>query len=289
MILEHINWIVLTLLSAVFGALALVLKKKGLEHEHSLEYLSCFKVFELIIMLPLAFFIPLNFPLETYVFMYLVSIFITGGLLFQNKAFKRMEFTKVIPLFNLKTIITLFASMIILQEFITPKQLGGAALIAFALYKIEAKHGFRETLKHIFESKYTLLFLISMVLLGVLIVFEKQLIVKTHILSYLLIMYFFGSVNSLIILTAFYDGYKGVIHGIKKEGKLIFAASALAALSNVFGVAALASAYVVLVDIVKKSSNVFAMMLGGRYFHEGNTSKRIIWTVVATAGVLLVV
>lgn len=283
---ERIHWVVLALLSALLGAFGLLLKKKGLEHEHSLEYLGVFKVFEFLIMLPLVFFIPFNFPLKTYLLMFLVSIFITVGLLIQNKGFKRLEFTKSIPLLSVKTIVTLFASMIVLDEFLTYKQLFGMGLVLFGLYKIESEHSLRETFKSIISSKGTVFTILAMIILGVTIVYEKQLILQTHIISYLVIMYFFSIINTLIILTIMYDGYHGIINGIKKEGKIIFGSAFFSAISNLLFVAALTVAYVALLEVVKKSSSIIAMVIGGKYFSEKEYLSRIGWTVFIIIGLL---
>jgi drug/metabolite transporter (DMT)-like permease len=288
MVLENYNWIFLTLASAFFGAIALILKKKGLEQEHSLEYLGCFKIFEFIILLPLLFFVPLNFPLHTYLWMYFLSFFITIGLLMSNKGFKRIDFTKAIPLFNFQTVIVLFASMIFLKEFLNIKELAGVSLLIFALYKVDAKKGFRKTMKEIIKSKGTVFFLIAMTILGTAAVFEKKLLLQTHYVSFLGIMYFFSLINTLIFLTIFYDGYRGIIHGIKKEGKLIFSAAIVSTASNLFMLAALTSAYVVLVSVVKRSSNLFTMLIGGKYFHEKDYGKRFLWTVVAVIAVIII-
>jgi len=286
--IENVHWIILALLSALFGAIALILKKKGLEHEHSLEYLGCFKVFEFLIMLPFVYFIELNFPVSIYLMMYLISMFITLALLLNNKGFKRIEFTKSIPLFNLGIIVTFFASMIVLDEILSWKQLTGLGIMMFGLYKVQSQHSLKETLKS-FRSKGILLLIIAITIMGIIAVFEKQLLLQTNIYSYLFIMYFFSIINSLIILTIFYDGYHGIIHGIKTEGKLIFGSAFFSTLSNLLFLAAISTAYLVLASIIKKSSNIFTMIVGGKYFHEEGYLKRTLWTIFIIIGVLLVI
>ena len=289
MVFDGFNWITLTLLSALFGAFALIYKKKGLEHEHSLEYLGVFKVFEFLMILPFAFIVPLNFPIRTYALMYILSIFITFALLLENKGFRRMEFTKYVPLFNIKTIITLIASMIILEEYFTWQQIGGIGLIMFGLYKAESQHSIRDMFTHIKQSKGMLFSLSGIIILGIAAVFEKQLLLETHIISYLLIMYFFSVINTLFALTIFYDGYKGIIHGIKNEGKTVLLASFFATVSNLLFLAAISGAYLAIVEALKKSSNIIAMVVGGRYFHEKDYLRRVAWTSLVIVGIFFII
>src|SRR3989344_6465876 len=184
----NVHWIVLILASTIFGALSLIVKKKGLEHEHSMEYLTIFKVFEFIIVIPLIPFLNFGYTMTTYLWLYIVSLFITTGLYFQDKGMKRTEFSEAIPILSMRTIITIIASMIILKEYLAITQWMGAGIITYAIYKIHAKKTILETIKT-FETAGLVYLFISLIILGITMVYEKQLLITTNVLSYLVIMY----------------------------------------------------------------------------------------------------
>ena len=265
------------------------MKKRGLAHEHSLEYLGTFKFFELVIVLPFIPLLNLNYSFRTYAWLYVLSIFITAGLYYQAKGFKHVQFSKALPLFELRTVITLFASMILLGEFLSWVQVFGVAIILLSLYHIQSVGSVRGTIREFFHSKGLHAMLVSMFLLGVTIVFEKKLLLDTNIFSYLSIMYAFSLINALAALTIVYDGYSRVINGVRKEGTLIFEAALFSTLSNIFFLAALTTAYVALAEALRKTSSILAMVLGRRYFHDKHYKKRLFWTVVAVMGVVLLV
>ena len=283
----NVHWFVLILASTVFGALALIVKKKGLEHEHSMEYLTIFKVFELLIMIPIIPFLNFGYPLMTYIWLYILSIFITTGLYIQDKGMRRTEFSQAIPILSMRTIITIIASMIILKEYLTIPQWIGAGIITYSIYKIHAKKTILKTIKT-FETEGLVYLLLSCIFLGITMVYEKQLLITTNVLSYLVIMYAFGLLNSFTALTILRNGYKGVLHGIRKEGKMILLAAVFSTISNILFLTGLQTAYVAIAEIIRKFSTVLSMLIGKRYFHEKEYTKRLLWTLVACAGLILI-
>ncbi|MBI4139335.1 EamA family transporter [Candidatus Woesearchaeota archaeon] len=284
-----VHWSVLVAISTIFGALALVVKKRGLAHEHSLEYLGVFKFFEFVIVIPLIPFINLNHSLVEYSWMYILSIFITAGLFYQAKGFKHLQFSKALPLFHLKTVVTLFAAMFFLGEILSLKDFIGVFVVLTALYFVEAEQSFNSLIKKFFSSNGFRSFIIACLILGVTIVFEKRIVLNVGVLSYLFIMYAFSVLNTLIALTIFYNGYNDILHGIRKEGTIIFEASLYSTLSNIFFLASLSGAFVVVAEALRKSSSILAMIFGRTYFHEKHFEKRLFWTIVAVVGAVITV
>ena len=87
----------------------------------------------------------------------------------------------------------------------------------------------------------------------------------------------------------FYDGFNGIKHGVKGSLHWLLVMAAFIVIARLSYLTALKMAYLSLVFVIFKTSNLLAAIIGGNIFHERALLQRIIGAVVMVVGVYLVV
>ncbi|MBI4919256.1 DMT family transporter [archaeon] len=284
------NWVFWISLSALFAAISLIFKKKALIHEHSTEFLTTFKFFEIITLILFIPYMNFNISFNMIILLFLSSLVLTFSLILTAKSYKRLDISIASPLTNLSPAFTIIFAFIFLKETLSFYQLTGVFLLIFGAYFLELSHhdiGFFNNIKSIISQKYVQYLIYSLIIGALVDVSHKYFISNIDPLTLLFLSYLFTFFSSFVISSIFYGGYKDLIHGIKNAGKLIFADSVFATLSNITYYFALNQTMISLVMPVKKISTLLTVILGGKIFHEHNLVHRSIACLIMLVGIAL--
>ncbi len=284
------NWFWWVLLSSLFGSFALITKKKALIKEHATEFLTTFKFFEVLTLILFIPFMNFKISLNLILFAVAISIITTISLLFAAKSYKHLELSIVSPLMDLGPIFTIIIAFMFLGERLNYYQLFGVGLLIFGAYLLEASHdkNILNNIRSIFSQKYMKFILLALVLSAFAEVGHKYLISYIDALTLLFLSYIFNFIISFIISTMLYQGYKDLIHGIKKAGKIIFLDAVFSTLSNITYLYAISLTMISLVLPIKRLSTLIAVIVGGRLFHEHNLVQRMFACIIMLFGIALI-
>ncbi|MBW2993677.1 EamA family transporter, partial [Candidatus Woesearchaeota archaeon] len=243
------SWIIFALLSAVFGAISMIFKKKTLFEEHATEFSTILKIFESCILAALLPFLGFKIGMThgTLIFIYLLSVAVAVINVMSSKSFRHMAISKVVPLYNITPLFVLVLAFFILKEELTHVHLIGVLVLLAGTYLLEADHDIKklsEPFKKIIHSKYMIIFLIALIISAFETVGEKFIISRTHPVTLLFFIYIFTAFNLTVLHTVMYDGFEGIVKGIKKSGKGIFLVAIFATLSNLAWFYALSMTFV---------------------------------------------
>jgi len=109
--------------------------------------------------------------------------------------------------------------------------------------------------------------------------------------SYLAIMQVLIAVIFLVLLTVFHDGVRGIGHGLATAWAPLVAIAVLTVayrLSQGYA-ATFAAGKIGLVTSVKRTSVLFATLLGGELFHEHHFLQRAVAAGIIVLGIVLLV
>ena len=284
------NWLWWVLISSLFGAFAIIVKKKALIKEHATEFLTTFKFFEIITLVLFIPFMNFNISLELLFVVFIVSLITTIALVFIAKSYKHLELSMAAPLMDLGPAFTVAIAFIFLNEQLNTYQLIGVGFLIFGAYFLEASYhkGVINNIKSIISKKYVKILLFALILSAFAEAGHKYLISSISPLTLLFLSYVFNFIISFSISTILYKGYKDLIHGIKNSGKIIFIDAILATLSNITYLYAISSTMISLVLPIKRLSTLIAIIIGGRLFHEHNLMQRMLACIIMLFGITLI-
>jgi len=289
-----INWYVFAILSAFFGALSMIYKKKTLFKEHATEFSTILKIFELVLMVFLLPFLgfKIGMSFNTLIFIYLISVAVAAINIMTSKSFRHMEMSRVVPLYNLTPLFVLILAFFILREKLTHMHLIGVLVLLVGTYILEADHNIKrlsEPFRKIVHSRYMIIFIIALVISAFETIGEKYIIANTNPVALLFFIYLFTGFNLTVYHTIMYDGFDGIIKGIKKSGKGIFLVAVFATLSNLAWFYAISISFVSLVLPIKRTSTLFATIGGGKFFKEKHLLQKSIACIIMIIGAILII
>jgi drug/metabolite transporter (DMT)-like permease len=287
------NWIIYAFISAFFAATSIIISKKVLKKEHSMEFSATLKFILLLFSLSLLPFI--DFSIITpkqIIFTAIISIFSVIAFLALAKAIRHAEVSSISPLLVLSPGVIAIISFVFLKEPLTFLQISGISLLIVGAYVLESKNHQRilDPFRNLVKSKWSKYALLTVLLYGFSSTFERYLLgsLKMEVPPYLFLLSLFMAINLFILLTIFHNGYKGVVHGLKK-GKVWIAIIAFLTFAMLFSqFQAVATTQASLVIAIKRTSTLLVIILGGEFFHEKNILKKILASIIMIAGVILI-
>ncbi|MBN1376750.1 EamA family transporter [Candidatus Woesearchaeota archaeon] len=287
-------WLIYALLTAVLVSFSTLMEKKVLFKEHAMEFSAVLALFNMILALPFFLFVDFSkITLRPLVYMFLASIMAAVAFLLIIKAMRHMEVSSVSPLVIMGPGLTAVLAFIFLGESLSVFEILGIGLLLFGAYILETKDRkhLLEPFKIIKESKYIHFILISILLYSITSLISRVVLAHYNLTpeTYIAIIHIFLAINFFIMLAFFHDGIKGIKHGMKNAWLPILIVSVFVISYRFFQANAIKLARVGLVESVKKLSVLFTVIIGGEIFHEKNLMKKIIASLIMTAGVLLIV
>ncbi len=284
-------WFVLAIFAAIFETAAILVEKKTLIKEHALEFCCLVSLFAFIISF--SFVSKVNFDLNfnLYLLIFIASLFVTIGYLFVAKGIRHMDVSIASPLLIFSPALVAILAFIFLGERLKGIQVAGVMILVFGGYFLNSDGSMRflRTFKKMYESKAVKHILFGIFIWSFARLFDKYLLDFISQYTYLFIIHFFIMINFLVILFIFYDGFEGIKHGVEGSFKWLFLMAVLIVFARLSYLSALKVAYLSLVFVIFKSSNLLATIVGGSIFHEKKVLHRVIAAVVMIIGIYLVV
>ncbi len=294
------QWYILALGSALMNSFSSLTEKKTLLKEHAMEFAATISLFILILSLPLAFLADFTMPSYYWGILAGISILDAIAFLYITKAVRHMELSESSPLFVYGPAITAVLAFIFLKETLTQQRVIGILCVTFGAYILEFKSSKKQLnllspLKVMMQSKYIHYLLFGLVLYAIAAVVTRYLLNTdnpAHVDPYalLVINHFFIAIIYVFLLAVYHDGIKGVQHGIKSAGSLIFLSAIFLFSSRIFLALALSipAAEVAITLGVRRLSSLFSTVLGGEIFHDKNLPHKVIACIIMIIGALLI-
>ncbi|HLD05580.1 MAG TPA: EamA family transporter [Candidatus Nanoarchaeia archaeon] len=286
------QWYTYALAGAFLLALADVWTKKLLFKEHALEFLACRAVYTLLLLIiafPLVPEIPSG---KVLLLVYFVSLSITVYLWVEAKALRHLDISVMEPLYNVSPFFLLIFAFLFLGERISPVQGLGVVLLIVGAYVLERGKDRRHLLAPwlaLWKNSYTRFFLLGLVFISGVSVFEKYLIsFVVDAVTYLYFVWVFICLNVLVVHSARF-GFKDLKRDIKRAGSWTLLVSFLHLTSLFFHFQAVSLVAVSLALPVRRLSTLFATFFGGRMFHEKGLSSRVVACCILVVGAILII
>ena len=288
------TWFIIALLSSLFSAFAAITQKKVLLNRGALEFSFLLSIVNLLFSIPFFFFIDYG-TIHTFnlSILFFKSIIGVGAFLCVMTALKNLQISNALPLLALTPgFIALFAYLLLGESLKTAEVIGIFSLIAGS-YILESKN-LKEILFPLnvfFKSKYHRYVLTALLLFTASSIMDKLLLVKLNLspisltgfqhlffaLLFAIIFFFFGK-NKDEPLVAFK----------KKDLGWIALISLLTIGYRYTQVVAIGLASVALTLAIKRTSVLWATIIGGKIFKDSKLPQKIIAVLFILLGALLI-
>ncbi len=292
-------WVWLALLSALLIAVASVINKKLLLHDHAMELgaaQSAISLILIILITPILIatsIINFNIGWQYYLILWLISLLLTTGNLFYLKSIRHSELSSALPLMNISPLFLLIIAFLFLGEKPTTTDIIGVMMLiigAYVLHASTSKKGILEPLKALIKEKSSIHMLFALIIYSVTATMEKGVINQgINFITILILIRGLASIN-YIILEWYNHGLKELITDLKRDWKQLITAVITSLTSGLAYTAALAQpgAMVSLVIPLRRSSTLMGTLLAGKLFHEHNLLIKIIASIVMLAGITII-
>lgn len=282
-------WAIYTTFSALCASVSSILQKESLKHIHALQLLVTVYSFIGVLSLGLIPFVNFNLNLKNASLIVISSLFVAIASLYIIKAFRHMEVSVVAPFFNLGTIFSAILAVIVFREVITAVDGLGIILLFLGGYILELKSkNLLQPFREIKKSKHIHLLILGILLYSSAFIFDKYVIESIGSISYLFYHNYVILAFYLFVAGFFYKGLKEVKVSIKKEKWLIVLLSIVLFAENLALYAALKSGEVSLVVPLYRTWTLWAVIFGGRLFHENHLKKRALAALLMIFGAALI-
>lgn len=286
-------WVMYGLFCAFFFSLASLLKKKILNKEHALQFLvtnSLLSAIGISVFFPL---VSLSLDFNLLILLYVKSVILSLSWILLYKAYRHMEISAAEPLRNLSPLFLAVLAFFLLGEMLSITNIIGIVIIVIGAYIIEVDHSWTHVIKNlsILKNKHIGKLILSMMLVSFCAIIDKILIGSLNLYTILFFTYWFVFLNTFIVFSYKYNGYHGIIHTIKRNNIFLFLVVILTLSADYFFFTAInvPGALISLVVPIKRMSTLFTTIIGGGLFHDHGLKTRIIGTMVALLGVIMVI
>ncbi|MFZ5391286.1 MAG: EamA family transporter [Patescibacteria group bacterium] len=251
-------WYFFALAAALLGGLATVTQKKVLQKEHAMSYAATLALVNLLLCLPLLWFIDwAGIEPRIIYYLWLISFIAAIAFLLVAKGVRHMELSSSSPLFIMGPAITALLAYVVLGEALNRWQTLGLGFLMVGIYVLESRSsaGWLEPFKIIKSNKYIHYILGALVLYGLTGIVDR--VVLGHYgfdtVAYIFLIHFFLAVNLLAMLFIWHDGLADLKDGFREVGWWILLLSVLTVGYRWFQAEAVSLAYVGLVIAIKRT------------------------------------
>lgn len=270
------------------------MQKKALFNLHAMEFSSSLAITNLVLSLPLFFFVDVSqLSWELVFIMFVVSVLSSTAFLFISKGVRHMEISEASPLFVFAPAITTLIAFILLGERIGVQQLIGIAGLIIGAYILETKSkaSLLEPFRVMRKSTYIRFIFFALLLYGFSSVLDRVALTTFAVepLTYIVVVELFIAIEFFILVNIYYGGIRDIRRSFQKTGWWIALVSVFTILYRWFQMSAVQLAYVGLVVAVKRVATLITTLVGGELFHEHNLLRKTIACIVMIGGVLLVI
>ena len=290
-----IQWYLLALISAFFSAIASIFEKKVLFKEKAIGFSTLFAIFNLLLAIPFFFFINLELVTSSALLaLILKSILEATAFLCIMQAIKNLELSAALPLLVLTPGLVAIGAFFILGEALTQIQILGIFLLLIGTYtlqvKTKEKQNLLDPIKAFFKTRTYYYIIIALILFTTTSILDKA-ILKNFNLPLNAFMGFQHLFLAIIFIIFIISTKKNqeLKHSLKFSWKIILTISIFTIIYRYTQLSAVKIAPVALVLSIKRISVFFAVLIGGRLFHEHDLLIRTIATGIMITGAVLII
>ena len=283
------QWIIYSLLTALFESLKDVLGKKSLEKCNEYIVAWALRLFALPFLLPLLFFTK-EIVLGSGFWIALLA----GGTLnlittvLYMKAIKASDLSVTVPMLTFTPLFLLITSPIIVGEFPPLLGISGILLIVFGSYLLHLKEkqkGILAPFKAIITEKGPRLMLVVAFVFSITANIDKVGIQSSSVVLWAVAIHIFTIITMvpLVWVTS-----RSCIHQLGKHRNVLIPLGFINALKYFFQLAALQFTLVAYVISIKRTSAILCVIFGALIFKETGIKERLTGSVIMVLGVLLI-
>lgn len=288
------SWFAFAGVAAVLLSLAIIVEKKTLFKERSMEFAVVLAIFTAALSIPLLW--GADFSViqpQVWALIYAVSLVASVGFFLAVRINKHMEVSESSPLLALAPAFTAIFALAFLQETLTLIQTLGLVLLVVGAFVLESRQGkgLLYPIKSFVQLKYGKIIAIALVLYGLGTVMDRVILGHYAVepRTYLGIIQVFIAFNFLTIALLFHDGWRGIKHGVTNAGWLILIIAVLTVLHRWAYAEAVSQANIGLVAGIKRSSVLFVTFIGGGIFHDQALGRKMIASLIMFTGIILLI
>jgi len=282
-------WAVLSFLTAISEATKDLFSKKGLQKIDEYIVAWSLRIFSLIFLLPLLFFIEIPVVDKTFFFALLIggSMDVITSVLYM-KAIKSSPLSVTIPMITFTPVFLLITSPIILGEFPTAFGLLGIFLIVFGSYFLnikEIRKGFSKPLKALVNEKGPVIMLCVAFIWSISANIDKIGVQHSNPVFWVIAINIFLSIALFPIV---YIKSRKNLNKISKNAKMLLPIGLFSALGLVFQMTAITMTIVPYVISIKRISAIISVIYGFVFFKEKDIKQRFFGASIMILGVILI-
>jgi len=292
-------WFSIALLSSFLSAFAAITQKKVLFNRDALEFSFILSIINLIFSIPFFFFIDYS-TINTFniTILFIKSIIGVAAFLCVMTALKNLQISNALPLLALTPgFVAVFAFILLGESLKTAEVLGLISLIV-GTYILESKN-----LKEIFspfavfiKSKYHHYILLALLLFTASSILDKLLLVRLNLspisltaFQHLFFAILFAAVYVLFLLYNNENIHEKTLEIFQKKDLGWIALISILTIGYRFTqIVAVKLASVALVLAVKRTSVLWATIIGGKIFKDSNLLKKTIAVIFILLGAILI-
>lgn len=288
------TWFFIALISSFLSAFAAITQKKVLFNRTPLEFSFILAIVNLVFSIPFFFFIDYQTVNPTNIsILILKSIIGVGAFLSVMTALKNLQISNALPLLALTPGFVALFAFIFLGEKLKTTELVGLISLVIGTYILESKD-LKETLfplKVFVKSKYHRYILAALLLFTASSILDKLLMIKLNLTPVSLTAFqhlLFALLFTLIFI--FSGSYKtnGSISFKKNDLGWIALISLITIGYRFTQVLAISLASVALTLAIKRTSVLWATLIGGRIFKDTNLIQKTVAVLFILAGAILI-
>lgn len=287
-------WIVYSLLSALSNTFVVILSKKVLVKERSVEFALITSLHCAVLSLPLLFFVDFaSLPITPLLYAILFSA-IPGAIGFYliARSIRHLEVSIVGPLFILNPAMVAIIAYFFLGEKTTTVQMIGMAILLVGSYVLElnSTHKLLDPIKAFGKSKYIHLMLIALLLYSIGTVYDRHVFVNYEIpvFSYFVLFNIASGFAMSIIYLVIHKSTGGIKNGLANFGSTLLWISLAEMLVRFTMFLAVNAAFVGLATAIRRMSAIFTVIVGGEIFHEDHLFRKTMATGIMVVGAILI-
>ncbi len=279
------DWVVLSLLSAIFVALNDILTKSELKVEMPLHL--AFSVSLSVSLLSLTLFPPPIPSLEIFALLMLKSVLMASSWILYLRAFRELSIHLIEPLSNTSPVILLLFSYLFLGERLGLPQLAGVGLVVGASLLLKDELHLKKP-SDLPDSGPLVPLFAAMTMGCLLAVLDKAITAAVGYPSMIFYPFLFMAVGYGVVI-AWREGVKELWLGFEGE-PLLFLLGVFSFVRDLFYFQAVVapSSLISLIIPLKKTGSVLASFVGGKYFGEDGFLKGTAVAAATVVGIALI-
>ena len=288
------NWFFIALISSFFSAFAAIVQKKVLFNRSPLEFSFLLAIVNLVFSLP--FFFAVDYTTinsSNMSILFAKSLIGVAAFLCVMTALKNLQISNALPLLALTPGFVAIFAFFLLGESLKATEIIGLLSLITGTYILESKNlgEILFPLRVFFRSKYHRYVLAALLLFTASSIMDKMLLVKMNLspISLPAFQHLFFAFIFAAVYTSFKKNREKILPNFKKKDILWIVLISLLTIGYRYTqVVSISLASVALTLAVKRTSVLWATIIGGKIFKDSNLLKKIIAVSFILLGAILI-